>query len=195
MNYMQDEAQHFLPQVLDYFQIGQAILIGHSDGASIALVHAGLAPYKGRIKAVIVEAPHVFCETLSIAGIEAAKKAYDSVDLRARLKKYHGGNVDNAFRGWNDAWLNPEFQQWNIEEYLSGITAPVFALQGRDDAYGTLAQLASIETKIKGRYRQLILDDCGHAPHMERTETVLDAMSDFVLSVTGCQSGISELRI
>lgn len=180
INYMQGEARDFLPLVLDHFNIERAILIGHSDGASIALVHAGISLNKDRVKAVIVEAPHVFCEDLSVTGIEAAREAYETGDLRRRLEKYHGGNVDVAFRGWNDAWLNPEFQHWNIEEYLPGIEMPVFALQGRDDAYGTVAQLASIEAKTKGPYRQLILDDCGHAPHMEQTEIVLDAMTDYI---------------
>ena len=180
VTYMQDEAQLFLPRLLDHFNITQTILVGHSDGASIALVHAGLDRQKDRVKAVIVEAPHVFCEDLSIAGIEAARTAYDTAGLRQRLKKYHGDNVDIAFRGWNDAWLDPDFQQWNIERYLPAITAPVVALQGRQDAYGTLAQLTSIKTKIGGQYQQLILDDCGHAPHAEQPDIVLGAMADFI---------------
>lgn len=180
LDYMQQEAENFLPRLLDHFAIEKAILIGHSDGASIALVHAGLAANRARILALIVEAPHVFCEDLSIAGIEAAKQAYDNGNLRPRLEKYHGPNVDVAFRGWNDAWLDPAFRHWNIEEYLPGITAPVLAVQGRDDAYGTLVQLAAIKRGVRGHYSQLVLDDCGHAPHMEQAEQTLDAMTDFI---------------
>jgi pimeloyl-ACP methyl ester carboxylesterase len=180
INYMQIEAIEFLPKVLDHFDIKNVALVGHSDGASIALVHAGLMENESRIKAVIVEAPHVFCEKLSVKGIEEAKLAYETGGLRERLGKYHGNNIDVAFRGWNDAWLNADFWHWNIEQYLPGITAPMLAIQGIDDVYGTMAQLASIQSKTTGSYEELNLDNCGHSPHVEQTDAVLDAMSEFI---------------
>ena len=138
---MHDEARHALPELLDQLRIDDPVLFGHSDGGSIALLHAGLT--SRAVDALIVMAPHVLVEDVSIMSIEAAKVAYETTDLRERLRRYHR-DPDSAFRGWNDIWLNPEFRDWNIKDCLSGIRCPVLAIQGIDDEYGTMEQIDRI---------------------------------------------------
>jgi len=182
LTYMQDEAKDFLPRLLDALHIDSAILVGHSDGGSIALVHAALDARgkRGRIRAVVLEAPHVFVEDVSVASIAKAREAYETGDLREKLAKYHGTNVDGAFRGWNDAWLDPGFRSWNIEEYLPSIEAPVLVIQGEDDPYGTRAQVDAIARQVGGPVETVMLAKCGHAPHRDQPEATLVAMSAFV---------------
>ncbi|HWL89395.1 MAG TPA: alpha/beta hydrolase [Polyangiaceae bacterium] len=183
LTYMHDEAET-LSEVLDACDVRRAILVGHSDGASIALLHAGSERAGPRIAGVILEAPHVFCEDLSVRSIAAARKAYEEGDLRERLRKHHGDNVDGAFWGWNRAWLDPDFRAWNIEGVLPNIEVPVLAIQGADDQYGTLAQLDAIERRVKGPVTRVVLPDCGHAPHRDQREATLEAMTRFVLSIS-----------
>jgi len=182
LTYMQEEANDFLPRLLDALDVERAILIGHSDGASIALVHAALdaREKRGRIEAVVVEAPHVFVEDVSIASIAKAREAYEKGDLREKLARYHGDNVDGAFRGWNEAWLDPGFRAWNIEEYLASIEAPVLVIQGEDDPYGTRAQVDAIARQVSGRVETLMLPKCGHAPHRDQPEATESAIVAFV---------------
>lgn len=186
LTYMQDEAQGFLPRVLDALGVTSAILIGHSDGASIAIVHAALdargSGEAARIQGVVLEAPHVFVEDVSVASITKAREVYETGDLREKLAKHHGENVDGAFRGWNDAWLDPAFRAWNIEEYLARITAPVLVVQGEDDPYGTRAQVDAITGQVSGAV-SVMLPQCGHAPHRDQPEATLDAMIRFVRRV------------
>jgi pimeloyl-ACP methyl ester carboxylesterase len=186
LGYMQEEAKDFLPRLLDELSIDSAILVGHSDGGSIALVHAALdaRTKRGRIRGVVLEAPHVFVEDVSIASIAKARKAYETGDLREKLAKYHGANVDGAFRGWNDAWLDPGFRSWNIEEYLASIEAPVLVIQGEDDPYGTRAQVDAIARQVSGRVETVMLAQCGHAPHRDQPEATEAAMVTFVNSVS-----------
>jgi pimeloyl-ACP methyl ester carboxylesterase len=179
LTYMQDEARDFLPRLLDELRIEHAILIGHSDGGSIALVHAALDGGQ-RVRGLVLEAPHVFVEDVSIASIEKAKEAYDNADLREKLARHHGANVDVAFRGWNDAWLDPAFRAWNLEEHLPRIEVPVLVLQGEDDPYGTRAQVEAIARQVSGPVETLMLPACGHAPHRDQPEATLAAMSAFV---------------
>jgi pimeloyl-ACP methyl ester carboxylesterase len=184
LGYMQEEAKHSLPRLLDALSIDSAILIGHSDGGSIALIHAALdagAEHR-RIRGVILEAPHVFVEDVSIASIAKAREAYETGDLREKLAKYHGANVDGAFRGWNDAWLDPGFRSWNIEEYLPSIEAPVLVIQGEEDPYGTRAQVDAIARQVGGRVETVMLAKCGHAPHRDRPDATAEAMVAFVRS-------------
>lgn len=181
LTYMQDEARDFLPRLLDQRGIDAAILIGHSDGASIALVAASLDP--ARIRGVIVEAPHVFVEDISVESITKAREAYATTDLREKLAKYHGENVDGAFRGWNDAWLDPEFRKWNLESYLPGIEAPVLCIQGENDPYGTRAQVDAIVNQVSGRSELLLIPNCGHTPHREAFEPTREAMGRFLRSI------------
>jgi pimeloyl-ACP methyl ester carboxylesterase len=156
------------------------MLVGHSDGASVALVHAGAGRWP--VRAAIVEAPHVFVEDVAIASIRDAKAAYETGDLRQRLQRYHE-DVDGAFHAWNDPWLSPEFAAWSIEEYLPGIACPLLAVQGADDPYGTLAQLDRIERQVTGPFERLVLPQCGHSPHREQEQATLAAVAAFVARV------------
>jgi pimeloyl-ACP methyl ester carboxylesterase len=191
LRYMHDEATVTLPAVLDALGVRDFVLVGHSDGASIAIVYAGTrrtqrAP---RLRGLALLAPHVFCEDVSVASIRVARQEYERGDLRAKLERWHGANVDGAFFGWNDAWLAPEFRAWNLEEYLPRIGVPVLLVQGEDDRYGTLRQLDAIEAGIRGAPRsasieRLVLPSCGHAPHKDQPEATLAAIATFVRSVS-----------
>jgi pimeloyl-ACP methyl ester carboxylesterase len=180
--YMHDEALLALPELRRALGLDDVILVGHSDGASIALIHAGSGRWK--VRALVLEAPHVFVEEVSIASIEAARRAYETTDLKERLARYHA-DAESAFRGWNDAWLSPAFRDWNIEEYLAGVTCPVLAIQGAEDEYGTMAQIAAIERGVKGPFQKLVLRRCKHSPHRDQEATVLEAMAEFVERVSG----------
>jgi pimeloyl-ACP methyl ester carboxylesterase len=173
-SYLVDEARA-LPALLDALRVERAILVGHSDGASIAL-----AARDARILARVVEAPHTFVEELTLASIRRAREDYERGDLRARLARWHGDNVDGAFRGWNGMWLDPGFAAWSIVDLLPTTTGPLLAIQGRDDPYGTLAQLDVLAERCPGPVERLVLDGCGHTPHRDRRAEVLAAMRDFV---------------
>lgn len=179
LDYMQQEAATVLPDILAHFDIRNFVLIGHSDGASIALVHAGLDSHIAP-KAVIVMAPHVICEDISVQGIDTAKQAYEQGDLRQKLFKFHGMNTDCAFYGWNDAWLDPAFRDWTIADYLPAITAPVLAIQGLQDEYGTIAQIEMIEQAVSGPFQKQMLDDCGHSPWQQQKQQVMDLIVRFL---------------
>jgi pimeloyl-ACP methyl ester carboxylesterase len=180
LRYMQDEALEVLPRLLDALGLDDVVLVGHSDGASIALVHAGGADPGRRVRSVIAEAPHVFCEELSVASIEKARRAFEAGDLRPKLARLHGENVDCAFWGWNRAWLDPGFAAWNIEEYLPRIQAPVLVIQGRDDEYGTAAQYESVRARCGGPVEVVVLEGCGHSPHRDQPAATLTAMAGFI---------------
>ena len=176
VSFMHDEALVVLPQVLDTLEIQRPILLGHSDGGSIAIIHAAGS---GRdVAGLILLAPHVMVEDISVASIAAARRAYEQGDLRARLARHHD-DVDGAFRGWNDVWLRPEFRVWTIEEYLRSVACPVLAIQGEDDEYGTLAQVDRIAEAIPAA-EVLKLARCGHSPHRDRGPEVLKAIRGFV---------------
>ncbi len=182
LTYMHDEAAGVLPGIIAQLEGRDHILVGHSDGASIAAIYAGSNPAAG-LKGLVLMAPHVFVEDISIDGIEAARQAWETTDLRDRLKRHHGDNVDIAFLGWNDSWLDPDFRAWDITGFLPLIMAPVLAIQGRDDDYGTLAQLDAIERSSGGPVARLVLDECGHAPQKDQTAAVLDAICSFVTEI------------
>lgn len=182
VDYMTREAVEVLPEVLDAVGFRDGALLGHSDGASIAAIHAGRVG-DARVRGVGLIAPHFFTEPGGLAAIEAAREAYAGGNLRARLAKYHG-DVDNAFRGWNDAWLNPDFHDWNIEDVLDSIRVPVLAVQGDADPYGTLAQIDVIEARCPAPVTRLIVPGCGHAPHLEVGTEVLPAIVRFLCGLT-----------
>jgi pimeloyl-ACP methyl ester carboxylesterase len=175
-DYMHFEALAMLPELLERLDIERPILFGHSDGGSIALIHAGggLPPVAG----VVVMAPHVMVEDIAIVGIKKTRDAYWSSDLRLRLAKYHD-HPDAAFRGWHEIWLDPLFRSWNIEAFLPGIGCPVLAIQGEQDEYATMAQIERI-ARGAANVELLKLADCRHSPHRDQPQAVIAAVSDFV---------------
>ena len=177
VDYMHHEALEVLPALRAAFGIDDAVLVGHSDGASIALIHAGARQWP--VRALALEAAHVFVEDESIAGIEAAKVAYQSTDLPQRLGRHHT-EPDKTFFGWNDIWLDPAFRAWNIEEYLAAIDCPTLVIQGEDDEFGTIAQVAAIRDQATGRVETRVLDACGHSPHRDQPNQTLDAIAGFL---------------
>lgn len=176
VRYMHDEAIGVLPELLDRMAVARPLLVGHSDGASIALIHAGAGVRP--VLAVVAMAPHVMVEELSVASIAAAKIAYETGDLRERLARHHA-DVDGAFWGWNRIWLDPAFRDWNIESYLPGIACPLLAIQGEDDEYGTMEQVRRIAHAVADA-DVLTLKDCRHSPHKDQPEAVIEAVTRFV---------------
>ena len=158
-DYMHREAQVVLPDLLSTLGIDRAVLVGHSDGASIALIHAGSGH---PVSAIVAMTPHVFVEDISLVGARAARSAFATTDLATRLGRYHD-DVSATFLGWNDVWLSEEFRRWNIEAFLPSISAPVLLIQGDADEYGTLAQLDAIQQGVTGPCERLVLTGVGHA--------------------------------
>jgi pimeloyl-ACP methyl ester carboxylesterase len=175
--FMHDEALTVLPALLDELGIERPILIGHSDGASIALIHAACA--RRPVEALVCLAPHAFVEPVCVESIARIRQTYLHTNLRERLARYHA-RVDDAFLGWADTWLDPVFLSWSIEDLLGAIDTPLLLIQGRDDEYGTLAQLDRIAARVKGPTRRLVLDRCGHSPHRDQEAAVTDAIVAFV---------------
>jgi pimeloyl-ACP methyl ester carboxylesterase len=191
IRFMHDEALDVLPAVLERLRLQEVILFGHSDGASIAVVYAGArsrgfggpqgSPLRSSpVRALVLESPHVFVEPVCIESIARISRAYETTRLRERLARYHGANTDSMFKTWTDVWLRPEFRQWNIEEYLPAIESPVLVVQGEDDDYGTLRQVEVVVTQVTGPAKSLVLARCGHSPHSDRPDEVLEAASRFV---------------
>jgi len=179
VRFMHDEALQSLPQVLAALKIESPVLVGHSDGASIALIYAGAG---NAARGLALMAPHVFVEDICIRSIETAKHEFETTDLPQRLGRYHR-DPRRTFHLWNDVWLDPAFRAWNIEEYLPGIGCPVLAIQGVDDEYGTMAQLDAIQAKVKGPRELLQLPACGHSPHRDQPEAALAALTRFVAAI------------
>jgi len=180
VEFMHHEGEVVLPQLLDKLKIERPILMGHSDGGSIALIFAGR--YPARPRALILEAPHVFVEDLSVASIAAAKVAYETTDFREKLARYHA-HVDETFWGWNDIWLDPRFRSWNIESYLESIRCPVLCIQGEQDEYGTRAQIDAVQARVPCT-EILMLPACKHSPHRDQRQATLEKTADFVNRVT-----------
>ena len=176
VRFMHREALESLPALLAALKVAAPVLVGHSDGASIALIHAGAGH---PVRALAVMAPHVFVEPVCVSSIAKAKQDFDTTDLAARLGKYHR-DPRKTFHLWADAWLDPEFLHWNIEEYLNGIRCPVLAIQGQDDEYGTTAQLQRIRRGVRGPCELLEFPACGHAPFRDQPEATLAALTRFI---------------
>jgi len=181
VDYMHEEARVWLPAILERLEISRPVLFGHSDGASIALIHAA-RPHSD-LAAVVALAPHVKVEELTIRSIDLARAAYTDTNLRERLSRHHT-DVDSAFWGWNRIWLDPEFRAWNIESMLASIRCPVLAIQGEDDEYGTMEQIASIGRAVRGA-KLLALPACRHSPHRDQPEAVLAATRQFIAEIGG----------
>lgn len=178
LDYHHVEALDVLPRVLAAAAISRPIFIGHSDGGTIALIHAAAAAPSPL--AVVTMAAHVFNEETTLRGIAEAREAFAQTDLRARLSVYHGDNVDGAFWGWCDAWLSPAFRDWNVESHLPAVTCPVLVIQGQQDHYGTEAQVKAIAGQVSGPAETLMIADCGHAPHLEQPEAACAAIAAFL---------------
>jgi len=179
LNFMHTQAVNVLPKILAAAGIETYLLIGHSDGGSIALIHAGSRHASPGLTAVITEAAHVFCEPVTLASIRTARKSYVTGRLKEKLAAYHGDNTDNAFWGWNRVWLNPKFVHWDIQKFLPRIQVPVLAIQGAEDPYGTKAQLTAIQKKGAHADTRLI-PDCGHVPHIQQPDRLLADMGAFI---------------
>ena len=177
VRFMHDEALAALPALLRTLGVGTPILVGHSDGASIALIHAGA---KHPVRGVVAMAPHVFIEPLCLKSIDKAAEAFENTDLKDKLGRYHR-DARKTFYGWADVWLDKNFISWDIrDDYLPGISAPVLAIQGHDDIYGTMRQLDELARQVKGPCELLKLENCGHAPFREQPEKTLAAVTRFV---------------
>ena len=183
VHFMTDQARDVLPALLDALDIGpherrRMWVIGHSDGGSIALLYAALFPHA--LAGAVAIAPHVFVEEISVTSIAQTKLLYETTDLRNKLARYHA-DVDSAFYGWNDIWLNPAFRQWSITGELARIRTPLLAVQGHDDNYGTMAQIDTIAAHVP-QARLVKLDACGHSPHRDAPQALNDAIAAFVLA-------------
>jgi pimeloyl-ACP methyl ester carboxylesterase len=181
LTYMHDEAREVLSALLDAIGFRRGLLLGHSDGASIATIYAG-THQDHRVGGLLLMAPHFFTEDVSIASIAEARTAYESGDLRQRLARWHE-NVDNAFYGWNGAWLDPEFRKWDITEQLGYIRVPILIVQGEHDQYGTVAQIEAAERDCYCPVEVALLPGAKHSPHRDALEATLKAISGFVADV------------
>ena len=183
VTYMHDEALHSLPDLLAQLRIENPVLIGHSDGASIALIYAAV---HDRLRGLVLLAPHVFVEDLGVWSIAEAKVKFQTTNLPEKLARHHR-DAERTFWGWNNIWLHPDFRSWNIEEYLPRIQCPILIIQGLDDQYGTMAQVEAIEQQAGGPVEVLPLADCRHSPQRDQPEAVLEAIKKFVANIRGTQ--------
>jgi pimeloyl-ACP methyl ester carboxylesterase len=181
LTYMHDEAGGILPRLLDQIGFERGLLFGHSDGASIAAIYAG-SHQDHRVDGLVLMAPHFFTEDMGIAAIVEARKAYETTDLRTKLVRWHK-DPDNAFKGWNGAWLDPEFRKWDITEQLAYIRVPTLIVQGEDDQYGTVKQIEAAERECYCPVEVALLPGAKHSPQREAPEATLKAISDFVARV------------
>ena len=184
IRFMHDEGLEVLPRLLEVAGIRDCILIGHSDGGSIAIIYAGgtkATPLRG----LITEAAHVFCEDIGLRSIRQVRETYLNGELRRKLEKHHETNTDNAFWGWHDVWLHPDFRNWNIEEYLSGVKVPMLVIQGENDNQGTPAQVEAISRQVPASVEAMMIPDCGHAPHKEQKTVVFNVMTAFISRLLG----------
>ncbi|NNE37747.1 MAG: alpha/beta hydrolase [Gammaproteobacteria bacterium] len=179
IEYMHYEGHTVLPEILEMFD-QDIFLLGHSDGASVSIIYAG-THQNNRLKGLVLFAPHVFTEEVCIRSIQNARKFYDeNEDFRKKLSRHHK-NVYIAFNGWCDAWLDPRFLDWNIEEYIENVHVPTLVIQGHDDEYGTIEQVDRIKNKVKHDFESVLLEDCKHSPHRDREDETLTAINNFVL--------------
>jgi pimeloyl-ACP methyl ester carboxylesterase len=177
LTFMHEEAREVLPRLLTAIGFCRGLLLGHSDGASIAALYAGSVE-DHRVRGLVLMAPHFFTEDMGIAEIARAREAYASTDLRAKLARWHA-DVDNAFRGWNDAWLDPGFRQWDITEALAYIRVPILIVQGEDDQYGTVRQIEVAQEECYCPVEVALLPRTRHAPHREAPEATIAAVTAF----------------
>lgn len=180
MDYLEQEAR-ILDDVLEQCRVTNPVLIGHSDGGTIALLHA--AEHSQKLSGVITEAAHIFVEAVTVKGIRKVVRIYENSDLNEKLARYHGERTDFVFRRWADRWLNPLFRSWNVEKHLAAITCPLLVIQGREDEYATLAQVDGIKNGVSGPVKTNIVEKCMHVPHHQAKKRVLKVMADFIASL------------
>ena len=187
VDYMHTEALEVLPKLLDQIGFRRGLLLGHSDGASIAAIYAG-AHQDHRVEGVVMIAPHFIIEDVSVTSIAKIKIAYETTELKTKLARWHG-DADNAFYGWNDAWLNPAFRNWDISEYLAYIRVPVAILQGVNDEYGTMRQIEIAREECYCPVDVTVIPGAGHQPHREAPGATLDAVQEFASAVLRVHDG------
>jgi pimeloyl-ACP methyl ester carboxylesterase len=187
LDYMHIEAREVLPKLLDATGFRRGLLVGHSDGASIAAIYAG-SHQDHRVQGLALIAPHFIVEDISVSSIAGIKRAYETSDLKAKLSRWHK-DVDNAFYGWNDAWLDSRFRAWDISEYLAYIRVPVAILQGADDQYGTMRQIEIAREECYCPIDVTEIAGAGHSPHREAPQTTLDTISDFARRILYTHEG------
>jgi pimeloyl-ACP methyl ester carboxylesterase len=175
-DYMHQEALRSLPEIVDSLVKRAPILVGHSDGASIALIYAGSG---GPVEGLVLLAPHVFVEQETVDQIASSLAGFHGSEMLEKMTKYHA-EPEMTFRGWADIWLSPTFRAWNIEEYLAGVVCPCLLIQGDGDEYGTTRQLDVIEKTVPAPVRRLVVGDAGHSPHLSHPDLVADAVHAFV---------------
>jgi pimeloyl-ACP methyl ester carboxylesterase len=180
VDYMHREAREALPELLAKLGVDRPILVGHSDGASIALIYAGTHP--DGLRGLVALAPHVFVEDISVRSIREAKVAFETTDMPQKLARYHA-DARRTFYGWNDIWLDPDFRRWNIESYLPQIRCPVLAAQGVDDEYGTMAQIEAVAAQVAGPCELVRIEACGHRLHRDQHDQTLTAIERFVARI------------
>jgi pimeloyl-ACP methyl ester carboxylesterase len=182
LSFMHDEARGALPELLASEGIEDAILVGHSDGASIALIYAG--ENGRRLRGLVAMAPHVMVEDVCVASIATLEADYrsEATEVKKKLAKHHA-DVDGAFLGWAEAWLDPGFRSWDLRGFLRGVRVPVLVIQGEDDEYGTTAQVDAVCSGVSGPSERLLLHDCGHVPQRDKREETLGAIVTFVQKI------------
>jgi pimeloyl-ACP methyl ester carboxylesterase len=186
---MHDEAREVLPCLLEAIGFNRGLLIGHSDGASIAAIYAG-SRQDHRVGGLVLIAPHFFTEDAGIASIVEARKAYETGDLRTKLSRWHA-DVDNAFNGWNGAWLDPEFRQWDITEFLAYIRVPILIIQGKDDQYGTVKQIEAASQECYCPVEVALLPGAKHSPQRDAPGPTLAAIAEFVARVLASETSVA----
>ncbi len=181
VDYLHVQAHDALPALMQALQLQdeRPVLFGHSDGGTIALLYAAMFPEN--VRAIAVAAPHIFVEDITIEGIRKAREIYENTDFPARLARHHR-DVESVFRAWTDVWLSAPFREWNIEAFLDDIRCPVLAIQGLDDEYGTLEQIRGIARRAP-QTRLLEIPSCGHSPHRDQPQIVIDALQEFLAEV------------
>jgi pimeloyl-ACP methyl ester carboxylesterase len=187
LDYMSIEALEVLPVLLERIGFRRGLLLGHSDGASIAAIYAG-GTGDHRVRGVVMIAPHFIVEDMGVAAIAQARNAYESAGLKERLARWHK-HVDNAFYGWNDAWLDPKFREWDISDYLAYIRVPAAIVQGADDQYGTIRQIEIAKEECYCPVDVTIVPEVGHSPHREAPQVTLDTVSEFAKRILNSHEG------
>lgn len=190
LDYMTREAVDVLPEVLGQIGFKRGILIGHSDGATIAAIYAGSVADM-RVRGIVTMAPHFFTEEMGLAEIAAAREAFETSDLAQRMAKYHA-DPEHTFRGWNDSWLHPDFKAWNVSEVIDYIRVPVLAIQGEDDQYGTLAQIEELKNRCYAPVDEVVLSDCRHAPFLDQQDKVVAEIADYCARLERIEAAIPE---